>query len=131
MLRHLCSKHTAHIVISSTWRHFADITGRSPNQFKNLLFDNLTDGKLTDLLHDDWKTVDLHRFNHDTVRGDEIAEWLGRHPEVTNYAIIDDDPDMLPAQLSHFIHVNGVNGLQFEDYKSIDRILAGEIEELV
>lgn len=40
----------------------------------------------------------------DTVpRGEEIKEWLDLHPEVTNYVIIDDDPDMLEEQMSHFV----------------------------
>ena len=32
------------------------------------------------------------------ARGMEIQEWLDRHPEVTHYAIVDDNADMLPHQ---------------------------------
>lgn len=31
-------------------------------------------------------------------RGVEVQEWLDRHPEVTQYAILDDDADFLPHQ---------------------------------
>lgn len=31
-------------------------------------------------------------------RGHEVQEWLDRHPEVTQYAILDDDSDFLPNQ---------------------------------
>lgn len=31
-------------------------------------------------------------------RGHEVQEWLDRHPEVTQYAILDDDADFLPDQ---------------------------------
>ena len=31
-------------------------------------------------------------------RGEEVQEWLDRHPEVTQYAILDDDDDFLPHQ---------------------------------
>lgn len=34
-------------------------------------------------------------------RGKEIKAWLDKHPEVTSYAILDDDSDMLPDQ-PHF-----------------------------
>ena len=37
-------------------------------------------------------------------RGSEIARWLSEHPEVEQYAIIDDDGDMLDGQLSRFVH---------------------------
>lgn len=33
-----------------------------------------------------------------TGRGQEIRKWLSLHPEVTEYAIVDDDSDMLPGQ---------------------------------
>lgn len=31
-------------------------------------------------------------------RGVEVKEWLDRHPDVSQYAIIDDDADFLPSQ---------------------------------
>lgn len=31
-------------------------------------------------------------------RGVEVQEWLDRHPNVTQYAILDDDADFLPCQ---------------------------------
>lgn len=31
-------------------------------------------------------------------RGVEVQEWLDRHPEVQQYAILDDEPDFLPNQ---------------------------------
>jgi hypothetical protein len=39
---------------------------------------------LSDMLHDDWATpITGHRWN-------EIQAWLARHPEVDDYAILDD-----------------------------------------
>jgi hypothetical protein len=32
------------------------------------------------------------------TRGDEIREWLRKNPEVTKYAILDDDSDFYPDQ---------------------------------
>ena len=46
-----------------------------------------------------------------TVRGDEIKDWLDDvGGEVTNYVIIDDDSDMLPEQLPHFVNTSGTTG---------------------
>lgn len=36
------------------------------------------------------------------IRGDEIKVWLDKHPEVSKYAIVDDDTDMLPEQMPNF-----------------------------
>lgn len=32
------------------------------------------------------------------IRGDEVKAWLDKHPEVTKYAILDDDSDFYPEQ---------------------------------
>ena len=49
-------------------------------------------------------------------RGEEIAEWLSRHPDITEYAIIDDDCDFNEEQLKHLVHVNHLNGFTPSDY---------------
>lgn len=46
-------------------------------------------------------------------RGKEIAAWLAAHPEVQSYAIVDDDADMLPEQLPHFVRTDMTEGLTF------------------
>jgi len=46
-----------------------------------------------------------------TLRGEEIQEWLNNHPEVDNYAILDDDSDMLPEQMNNFYKCDGWYGL--------------------
>lgn len=40
--------------------------------------------------------------DHHSSRGEEIQKWLDSHPEVTRYAILDDDSDMLPEQLPSY-----------------------------
>lgn len=44
-------------------------------------------------------------------RGREIGAWLEAHPEVDTYAIVDDDPDMLPDQLPFFVQTDMHDGL--------------------
>lgn len=115
------------IVISSTWRFNAVMSdqiqdGDEEFQFKNLLFNNLKNSGLLPFIHPDWRTVDLHRFNDKKVRGDEIQEWLNRHKEVSNYAIIDDDSDMLDEQLPHFVYTHVDNGITAQNYFDMEAI---------
>jgi hypothetical protein len=39
----------------------------------------------------------------DMLRGHDVQEWLDKHPEVENYAILDDETDYLPHQLPHLV----------------------------
>lgn len=60
-------------------------------------------------------TLGLHflsetkRFNG--CRGEEIQSWLKERPEVTRYAIVDDDSDMLESQLRNFFQTDPEYGL--------------------
>lgn len=47
-------------------------------------------------------------------RGYEIQDWLDRHPEVTQYAILDDDSDMLAQQKPNFFKTTWDDGLNEE-----------------
>ncbi|MDD5061654.1 MAG: HAD domain-containing protein [Candidatus Marinimicrobia bacterium] len=82
------------IVLSSSWRHSAE--GRGVFRRKVYPFIDITD----------------HR-NYAT-RGDEIASWLLANPDVTRYAILDDDADMLPEQLPSFFQTTFAEGLTEE-----------------
>jgi hypothetical protein len=46
-----------------------------------------------------------------TLRGQEIQEWLDKHPEVEDYAILDDDSDMMDHQFKHFHHCDSWFGM--------------------
>lgn len=48
-------------------------------------------------------------------RGQEIAEYLYMHPEITSYCILDDDPDMLEEQHKHFVRTSFIKGLTEAD----------------
>lgn len=48
------------------------------------------------------------------TRGQEIQAWLDKHPEVTKYAILDDDTDMLNEQLPNFFQTTWKDGLTEE-----------------
>ena len=84
-LNMLCRASNAEIVVSSVWR-----LNRTRDEFRAILERNDFDG----LLHEDWRTIQLQSG----FRGDEVAEWLGRHPEVARHLILDDEGDFHPWQ---------------------------------
>lgn len=72
------------VVLSSTWRLYPEaraVVKRDVCSFIDCTIDMQRGGK--------WGVTD---------RGHEVQEWLDRHPEVTQYAILDDNSDFLPYQ---------------------------------
>lgn len=98
LIRGLCVKGDVSVVVSSAWRvlHHWEAIGKG--------LDLPTIGATPQLLGE---------------RGGEIAEWLKDHPEVTQYAIVDDDDDMLPEQRPFFVKTNGMDGLMFGDFEKL------------
>jgi hypothetical protein len=92
LIRGIVKQAGAKVVLSSSWR----ITNA---------FDYI--GKHLDLPIIDATPV---KWAPGQVRGHEIADWLKRHPEVKQYVIVDDDPDMLGEQLPNFVHTNNFDG---------------------
>lgn len=92
-----CNAYDIKICISSVWKnHFKDV--------------------------DDWDRAllrlgfNLNTFigitgNRKGCRGEEIKEFLDNDSSIEAYAIIDDDSDMLPEQMSSFFHVDRYYGL--------------------
>lgn len=59
------------------------------------------------LLHQDWCTI----TDNNVSRPDQIKEWLGRHPEVTAYAVLDDHD--MPEFGSRMVAVSCQDGVLF------------------
>lgn len=59
-------------------------------------------------------------------RGNQIADWLAAHPEVTTWAIVDDDSDMLPKQMERFVKVRGEDGLSYLGHVRLIELLGGK-----
>lgn len=53
-----------------------------------------------------------------TYRGVEIGAWLTKHPDVTEFAIVDDDGDMTTF-MHRLVQTNGAMGLQPVDCERI------------
>jgi hypothetical protein len=95
------------VVLSSSWRHSED----------DIKFINERVVKLLD------RTPFSGECNSGGVRGKEIQAWLDAHPDVTHYAILDDDSDMLETQKSNFFQTTWKDGLTTEiAYKVIDHL---------
>jgi hypothetical protein len=97
LLKYLIDVTDAKIVVSSTWR-------------LNYSLQELADIFAKYGWEDAPFVSETGRGGINTVRGDEIKQWLDAHPEVTNYVIIDDDSDMLDEQLPHFVNTSGTTG---------------------
>lgn len=104
LIRKLCVETDTKIVLSSTWRildHYLDCG----------LYLNLPIIDATPVCN--------------SFRGHEIKAWLDMHPEVSQYAIVDDDDDMLEEQKPFFVNTNVEEGLMYKDYKQLRAILGG------
>jgi len=84
LVRRIIAETKCSVVLSSTWRLYPEaraVVKRDVCHFIDCTIDMQAGAKRN--------YVD---------RGHEVQEWLDRHPEVTQYAILDDDADFLPNQ---------------------------------
>ena len=107
----ICAETGAKIVISSSWRQSSlestlkDITNPEAPYVED------KPDTLSNFTIDVTPRLDCNKYG----RGDEIQWWLDRHPEVTNYVIIDDDTfDMLPNQMPHVVESSWEDGISKE-----------------
>lgn len=95
-LSEFCNEHDIKICISSTWkRHFMN----KEHKFNDIRWA----GALRKFGFNSQPYVGI-TGDRRSIRGEEIKDWLDTHPEVTDYAILDDDSDMLEEQMSSFHH---------------------------
>lgn len=102
----ICRQHNASIVISSTWR--IDFQG---------VIDALRNAGLSKDIQIIGRTGAVRNS-----RGEEIQEYLDKHPEITEYIIIDDDSDM-GNLTSHLVQTNTWAGITMKtliDCSNID-----------
>lgn len=101
-----CNENDIKICISSVWKnHFGDKQGEEyrarpewwEDALNNLGFKPGTFVGITG--------------RRRSLRGEEIQEWLDNSPEVTDYAILDDDADMLPEQFKKYHNCDGWFGM--------------------
>lgn len=56
-------------------------------------------------------------------RGQQIQDWLDAHPDVTQYAILDDSIDMLEEQAERLVRVPPANGMTQLNYLELLTLL--------
>lgn len=103
LVKHIVEATGCEIVLSSTWR----IKPADRNEVRRRV------GEFYDVTPDTGAII----------RGTEIQQWLDTHPEVTQYAILDDDEDMLPEQDAYFIRTSWDIGLTEELAEQVIAIL--------
>jgi hypothetical protein len=114
-----CNETGTKICISSTWKHhFGDKEYRLKSDYWEDALRLLGFNKGT--------FVGITPNEPSRVRGEEIKAWLDKHPEVTDYAILDDDSDMLPEQMKKFHHCDGWFGMSPNHLYRIDRQFQGK-----
>jgi hypothetical protein len=90
------------VVVSSTWR-----LGRTVEELQNILSDAGFNGKVIG------KTIWMKEPH---CRGNEIDDYLHKHPEIKDYVIIDDDWDFLPYQFRNFVQTDSSWGMDCEHF---------------
>ena len=112
-LSEFCNENDIKICISSVWKnHFGGKAGREPSKWRDALI------KLG--FKEDTFVGTTHTRR--TLRGEEIQEWLhNSHFKIEDYAILDDDSDMLPEQFVKFHHCDSWFGLSPNHLYRINR----------
>ena len=110
-IRKALNETNAKLVMTSSWRVVDN----------KLMYQRLEEFNMTKFLHDDPETKNIvrkmsMRFG---FRGEEIQEWLDRHPEVDNYIIIDDVEDFYFTQLKYLVKTNSNTGFGEREYKLV------------
>jgi hypothetical protein len=102
LIRKLCKTTNTKIILSSTWRLFKGWD------------------KLYEVLN--LPIIDKTPHKLSSTRGEEIDMWLSNN-KVDKYAIVDDDSDILVYQLPYFVKVDNTNGLSYENYLQLLKLL--------
>lgn len=108
-LEKICKELNLSIVISSTWRLQYDKCVQS-----------LRNSGLDNSIPIIGKTPTVGGY-----RGHEIEAWLKKHPEVTDFVIVDDDHDMEPY-MDHLIDTDNEVGFNIRTYNRINNYFRGK-----
>lgn len=115
LVRELCYRTNAKIVISSTWRKI--FKKKDLSYWLAML--GLRDPKLI---------ID-YTDQDGPIRGHEIRRWLEEHPGVTKYVILDDDIDMLEGQF--FVKTRMETGLTNKQVLDAEILLKSDVGKIL
>lgn len=111
-LSEACQKFGYDIVVTSTWRKW----------------DNYKECLINGGLRKGIEVLDRTPVLRDVPRGTEIKAYLDKHPEIQYYIIVDDEADMLPEQIGHFIMTDGDCGFTLKDLTKFEEIFKKDLE---
>jgi HAD domain in Swiss Army Knife RNA repair proteins len=98
------------VVVSSTWRKHKTLHAlQEVFKVNNLLPERM---------------IGTTPISEEGYRGKEIEAYLKEHPEVTEFAIIDDDSDMKPY-MDRLVKTDSRNGLTFTDAEKVIEMFGG------
>lgn len=127
LVKHICDKTGAKIVISSSWRlntlenTILNITTvRNPETEVPFLMPELVVG-VTKRMYA--FALECNNKYYLIPRGVEIERYLREHNEVDRYVILDDDNDMLLCQAPYFVKTNTEIGITEEEANKAIEIL--------
>ena len=109
-LSEACQKFGYDIVVTSTWR----------------LWDNYKDCLINGGLRKGIEVLGRTDRIRGVPRGAEIKKYIEEHPEIQYYVIVDDEADMLPEQMGHFIMTNGDTGFNLSEFKRFEEIFEAD-----
>lgn len=122
-LKRIVEETGADIVISSSWKLWG------LDAMQRMWTKRALPGKVIDITPNTESdemllSVDLDYMEIPAIKGSEIKEWLTtKGHDVTHYAILDDFPDMLPEQESHFVQTDPSIGITEADANKTIEIL--------
>ena len=126
-LKRIVDETGADIVISSSWKFWGLSTMQklwANRELTGTLIDVTPNNVSDEML----LSVDLDLMDLPAGKGSEIKEWLEtKGQQVTHYAILDDLPDMLPEQQSHFVQTDPRIGITEDNANRVISILTGEV----
>lgn len=106
LIRRLCRIANVKVILSSGWRHRAPFTEI---------------GELLELPVVDQTPVIATTDSSNSLRSHEILEYLELHPEVKQFAIVDDMP-MDNKLVSRSVRTSDYEGLTYDDYTYLCRL---------
>lgn len=113
-VRYIADQTGAAVVMSSSWREFPDA------KWKATMWLNLCGVEVVD------STPILPGPRQWDYRNNEITAWLEKHPEVTNYVILDDQPMVYEQQMQRQVLTTMQKGLLREHADKAIEILNRE-----
>ena len=118
LLADLCRRAGCKIVVSSTWRRYPHLMeDRLLPMFRSRGIECVGQTPMLEKPSPGGHVVVA------AARHEEITAWLDAHPDVTRYAILDDDPNADNGS-GRFVRTNSDEGLQDSHVATLMRLLA-------